>query len=69
MVVLYAGAIVILPMDLPVFLKFIAITVFTIIMCCLIYEFILRRVALLRPLFGMKWTSKKMEKSELQGYT
>jgi peptidoglycan/LPS O-acetylase OafA/YrhL len=66
MFVLYAGAMFILPLDMPVFLKFIAITVFTIIVSYLIYEFILRRVVFLRPLFGLKWTSKKFERSELQ---
>ncbi|MFX0557766.1 acyltransferase family protein [Maribacter sp. CXY002] len=58
MFVLYGGAMFILPLDMPVFLKFMAITVFTIIACFLIYEFILRRVVFLRPLFGLKWISK-----------
>lgn len=65
MFVLYAGAMLILPMAIPVFLKFIAITAFTVIMSYLIYEFILRRIAFLRPLFGLKWTSKKFENSKL----
>jgi hypothetical protein len=51
---LYAGAILILPLEIPVFLKFIAVTAFTGIFCYLIYEFILRRVIFLRPLFGLK---------------
>jgi hypothetical protein len=54
MFVLYAGAILILPLEIPVFLKFIAVTAFTGIFCYLIYEFILRRVIFLRPLFGLK---------------
>ena len=59
MVVLYAGAMVFLPMDMPVLLKFIAITVFTMLLCYLFYEFILRRIAFLRPLFGLNWSQKK----------
>jgi hypothetical protein len=59
MFVLYFGAMLILPLEIPVFLKFIAITAFTGIICYLIYEFVLRRVQFLRPLFGLKWTYKK----------
>ncbi len=66
MFVLYAGAMLILPLEMPTVLKFIAITTFTGIMCYLIYEFVLRRVVFLRPLFGLKWTSKKFERSKLQ---
>lgn len=66
MFVLYAGSMIILPLDMPVFIKFIAITLVTIIICYLIYEFILRRVVFLRPLFGLKRTSKKIEITELQ---
>jgi len=66
MFVLYAGAILILPLEIPPVLKFIAITAFTGIFCYLIYEFVLRRVVFLRPLFGLKWTPKKFEKSKLQ---
>ncbi|ASV30720.1 acyltransferase family protein [Maribacter cobaltidurans] len=65
MFVLYAGAFLILPMTIPVFLKFIAITVFTVIMCYLIYEFILRRASFLRPLFGLKWISKNVDSGEI----
>ena len=54
MFVLYAGAWVILPLAVPPLLKFLAITAFTFIVCFLLYEFIIRRVALLRPLFGLK---------------
>jgi hypothetical protein len=64
MFVLYFGTMFILPLAIPVFLKFIAITAFTGIICYLIYEFVLRRVVFLRPFFGLKWTSKKFEKSK-----
>ena len=59
MFVLYAGAMFILPLEIPTVLKFIAISAFTVIICYLIYEFVLRRVVFLRPLFGLKWTFKR----------
>ena len=55
MFVLYLGALLILPLDLHPMLQFIGIAVFTFIVCFLIYEFILKRVKVLRPLFGLKW--------------
>lgn len=54
MFVLYAGAMIILPLDIPVMLKFISITGFTIIVCFLIYEFIIRRIGFLKLFFGLK---------------
>ncbi|SFS30298.1 acyltransferase family protein [Lutibacter maritimus] len=62
MFVLYAGALFILPLQIHPMLKFIAITLFAFVACYFIYEFILRRVNILRPLFGLKWkfnTEKK----------
>jgi len=58
MFVLYVGALIILPLAMPPFLKFLAITFFTFIVCFLVYELILRRINILRPLFGLKWQSK-----------
>jgi len=54
MFVLYAGALFILPLQIPIHLKFISIVVFTGVTCYLIYEFIIRRIGFLRPLFGLK---------------
>ena len=54
MFVLYAGAMIILPLQMPVLLKFAAIVAFTGLICYLLYEFVIRRVPLLRPLFGLK---------------
>ena len=59
MFVLYTGALLILPLNLHPMLQFIGITVFTFIVCFLIYEFVLKRVMFLRPLFGLKWKFKK----------
>ena len=66
MFVLFAGAMIILPLNIHPVLKFIGITFFTFAGCLLIYEFILRRIANLRPLFGLKWQSKEIKPSKLQ---
>ena len=62
MFVLYAGASFILPLEIPIIVKFIGVVAFTGIVCYLIYEFIIRRIGFLRPLFGLKWKFKKVEK-------
>lgn len=65
MFVLFASAWIFLPLDIHPILKFISVTFFTFIVCFLIYEFILRRIYFLRPLFGLKWeinTKKQLEK-------
>jgi len=65
MFVLFAGALIILPLQIHPLLKFMGITLFTFIVCFLIYEFILRRIPVLRPLFGLKWkfnTEKEVKK-------
>ncbi len=62
MFVLYSGALFILPLEIPILLKFIGIVAFTGVGCYVIYEFIIRRIGFLRPLFGLKWTYKKNEK-------
>ncbi len=59
MFVLYAGAIFILPLKMPILLKFICIVAFTGLVCYLIYEFIIRRIGFFTPLFGLKWKFKK----------
>lgn len=65
MFVLYIGAYLILPLPINPWLQFIGITLFTFITCFLIYEFLLRRVTLLRPLFGMKWYLKAKTKKQV----
>ena len=61
MFVLYAGALLILPLEIAPILKFIGIIMFTITGCYFIYEVIIRRIRILRPLFGM--TAKNSRKS------
>lgn len=60
MFALYAGALIILPLAIPPTAQFILITVFTFTMCFLIYEFIIRRIEFLKPLFGLKWKFNKV---------
>ena len=54
MVALYAGAALILPLDIHVMAKFILIVVFTGVFCFTVYELLIRRISFLRPLFGLK---------------
>ena len=60
MFVLYAGAYIILPLEIAPILQFIGIVMFTIALCFFIFEFIIRRIRILRPLFGM--TTKNAKK-------
>jgi glucan biosynthesis protein C len=54
MVFLYLSSWLLFPLDLPPFLKFALVGLFTFAGCFLTYEFILRRIKFLRPLFGLK---------------
>ena len=54
MAFLYAGSWLIFKTELPLTLQFIAVTLFTTAGCFLTYEFLIRRVRFLRPLFGLK---------------
>ncbi len=65
MFVLYTTAMFILPLQIPIMLKFIGIVTFTGLACYLIYEFIIRRIGFLKPLFGLKLSLKKIHKQKL----
>ncbi|MEJ2585916.1 MAG: acyltransferase, partial [Robiginitalea sp.] len=65
MFVLYTGALIILPLQIPVPLKFVAIIAFTGLVCHVLYEFIIRRVPFLRPLFGLKEKTRKMKNATI----
>jgi peptidoglycan/LPS O-acetylase OafA/YrhL len=56
---LYLSSILILPLNIPAILKFILIILFTGVACFAVYEFIIRRIKILRPLFGLKKRVKK----------
>ncbi|WP_430427468.1 acyltransferase family protein [Maribacter litoralis] len=62
MFVLYAGAMFILPLEIPILLKFVGIVAFTVLACYLIYEFMIKRIGFLKPLFGLKWKSNNAKK-------
>jgi hypothetical protein len=53
MIFLYLGSLLIFPLDIPVQLQFILVLLFTIVGCFGLYELI-RRIKILRPLFGLK---------------
>lgn len=53
MVVLYLAAKFILPFHLPALLAFLIITLITFMGCYVLYEFVIRRITFLRPLFGV----------------
>lgn len=65
MFVLYLGVWIILPLTLPVMLKFVFIVAFTGVGCYVIYEFLIRRIGILRPLFGLKWKYPKQDSQKL----
>jgi glucans biosynthesis protein C len=53
MIFLFLGSMVIFPLAISVYLKFIAVLVFTFVGCFATYELI-RRINFIRPLFGLK---------------
>ena len=54
MFVMYFGALLILPLKLNPWLQLLGIIVFTFGVCYLLYEFLIRRIWFLRPLFGLR---------------
>lgn len=73
MIFLYLGSFFILPMQIPIFFKFLLLLVFTLGGCILVYELVVRRLNLLRPLFGLKTVisqnsinQNKLQKNEKQ---
>ncbi len=66
MFVLYAAAAIILPLELPIFFKFLAIVSLSALVCYLIYEYIIKRIGILRPLFGLKWKFGPVSNVEIQ---
>lgn len=62
MVFLYLGSLWFFPLELAPALKFILTSLFTALGCFLTYEFVIRRVNVIRPLFGLKVMEHKIEK-------
>ena len=54
MIFLFLGSQLIFPLDLDVHLQFILVLVFTGVGCFVTYEFVIRRVKFIRPLFGLR---------------
>jgi glucan biosynthesis protein C len=65
MIFLFAGSLVIFPLELPVQVKFVLLVVFTFAGCLGTFE-IIRRVNVLRPLFGLKWKRRSHSEKETQ---
>lgn len=51
---LYLGATLIFPLDLHITFDIIFLVIFTFSSCYIFYEFIIRRISVIRPLFGLK---------------
>ncbi len=58
MFVMYFGALLILPLNINPWLQLLGVIVFTFAVCYILYEFLIRRVWFLRPLFGLKGKHK-----------
>ncbi len=67
MLFLYLGSYWVFPLYWPVAVKFLVVCVFTFLGCYLTYEFLIRRVRILRPLFGLKMESKSVKPTVSQG--
>ncbi|MEQ9007675.1 MAG: acyltransferase family protein, partial [Ekhidna sp.] len=56
---LYLGSMLLFELDISVISKFLLLNIFTFAGCFVTYEFLIRRIGTLRPLFGLKTESKK----------
>ena len=54
MVFLYLGSYFIMPLEVPVILKFVLVIIFTFAGSFIFYEFVIRRIWFIKPLFGLK---------------
>ncbi|MEJ0057752.1 MAG: acyltransferase family protein [Bacteroidota bacterium] len=54
MIFLFLGSALIFPLDIDVHVQFVIVLLFTVIGCFATYEFVVRRVNIIRVLFGMK---------------
>jgi glucan biosynthesis protein C len=67
MIFLYLGSLLIFPLSLPVQIKFVLVLLFTFAGCFLTYEFLIRRINIIRPLFGVKMKDAPVQKKECVG--
>jgi len=54
MIFLYLGSMLVFPLQIDVHLKFLMVLLITLVGCFVVYEFVIRRVRLLRILFGLR---------------
>lgn len=59
MIFLYLGSLLIFKLNIAVPIQFILVLCFTALGCFLTYEFLIRRVNVIRPLFGLKMKTKR----------
>ncbi|MBN2598194.1 hypothetical protein [Labilibaculum sp.] len=57
MVFMFLAAVLILPLEMPVFAKFVMVIAFTTVGSFILYELLIKRIGFLRPLFGLKTRS------------
>jgi hypothetical protein len=55
MIFLFLGSTIIFKLDISVYVQFVLVLLFTAAGSLLCYEFIVRRINFIRPLFGLKW--------------
>ena len=65
MIFLYLGSMFIFPLDLVPLVKFMLVLIFTFTGCFLLYEFVIRRVNIVRPLFGVKMKKQKIRQQHV----
>jgi len=66
MIFLYAGSYLLFTLNIPVIAQYILLNVFTFIGSLLFYEFVIRRIGFLRPLFGLKVIRKVPQPIKIQ---
>jgi peptidoglycan/LPS O-acetylase OafA/YrhL len=54
MIFLYLASFLVMPLEIHPWLQFVFVVAFTFLGCFAVYEFVIRRVKYLRPLFGLK---------------
>ena len=67
MIFIYLGSILILPLNIPVFIKFLLLSVFTFLGSLGLYDLVIRRIPFLRPLFGLKKLPKTKVDPVIEG--
>lgn len=66
MFILYLGSWFIMPLGIPDVLKFLSLVIITGAGCFGLYELVIRRIGILRPLFGLKSFEKQKEQLSLK---